>query len=47
MKRLRHPISGLRGSPYPRTAALLGLTSGGSLRFVHTFDAARFFFACH
>jgi len=37
MNLLRGPISRLRCSPYPGTAALLCATSGRSLRFLHTF----------
>ena len=37
MNLLRGPISRLRSSPYESTAAVLDLTSGRSLRFLHNF----------
>jgi len=37
MNLLRDPRSRLRCSPYASTAALLGATSGRSLRFIRTF----------
>ncbi len=37
MNLLCDPISGLRCSPYGCTAALLGLTSGRSRRFLRAF----------
>jgi len=40
MNLLRDPIPHLRCSPYSRTAALLGATSGRSLRFLHAFSSS-------